>query len=370
MKRSIRSSFLSLSGAAALTAGVMMASPANATTFVYVGATNSNEIHVLTLDPKSGDLTPVEQVTVPGITKPDGSTPMAISADKRILFAGTRGDPKVAASFRIDPASGKLTHIANGPLADSMAYIFAEPTGKFLLSASYPGHKITVNPIAADGTVQPPAQVMATEPNAHAILADAANRYVLVPSLGGDIIHQLKFDAATGTLSPNTPPSVAVKAKAGPRHIRFHPNGKLVYLLTELDSSLYVFDYDADKGTLTQKQMVSTVPPGHAGKLWSADLHLTPDGKYLYASDRGPHTLAAFKVDPANGTVTLIEHYPTEQQPRGFKIDPSGNYLLAVGQMSDSMTSYRIDPATGKLAKLKQYSMGKNPNWVEIIDLP
>jgi 6-phosphogluconolactonase len=348
----------------------MMASPVHATTFVYVGATNSNEIHVLTLDPKSGDLTPVEQVTIPGITKPDGSTPMAISPDKRFLFAGTRGDPKVAASFKIDPATGKLTHVANGPLADSMAYIVTDRTGKYLLSASYPGHKVTVNPIAADGAVQAPKQVMATEPNAHAILTDASNRHVLVPSLGGDIVHQLKFDPETGTLSPNAPPSAAVKAKAGPRHIRFHPNGKLVYLLTELDSSLYVFDYDADKGTLTQKQMVSTVPPGHTGKLWSADLHLTPDAKYLYTSDRGPHTLAAFKVDPASGNVTLIEHYPTEQQPRGFKIDPSGNYLLAVGQLSDSMTSYRIDPATGKLAKLKQYPMGKNPNWIEIIDLP
>ena len=347
-----------------------MASPVNATTFVYVGATNSNEIHVLALDPKSGDLTPVEQVTMPGITKTDGSTPMAISPDKRFLFAGTRGDPKVAASFKIDPASGKLTHIANGPLADSMAYIVTDRTGKFLLSASYPGHKISVNPIAPDGTVQPPKQVMPTQPNAHSILTDASNRHVLVPSLGGDIVHQLNFDAATGTLSDNTPPSVAVKAKAGPRHFRFHPNGNLVYLLTELDASLYVFDYDAEKGTLTQKQMVSALPAGYSGKVWAADLHLTPDAKYLYASERGTSTLAAFKVDSANGTVTLIDHYPTEQQPRGFKIDPSGNYLLAVGQLSDSMTTYRIDGATGKLAKLKQYPMGKNPNWVEIVDLP
>ena len=344
--------------------------PASAATFVYVGCTDSNEIHVLQLNPQNGDLTAVEKVTIPGIAKTAGSTPMAISPDKKFLFAATRGEPMVAASFRIDPASGKLGHVANGPLDGSMAYIATDRTGRFLLAASYPNHKVTVNPIAPDGTVQPAKQVVSTEPNAHAIQPDASNRFVLATSLGGNLIKQFRFDATTGTLSPNDPPAAQVKAGAGPRHFVFHPTNGRVYLLNELEASVYVLAYDPKTGTLKQEQTLSALPEKKPDKIWAADLHLTPDGKFLYATERGTSTIATFKVDPTNATLTLIEHTATEQQPRGFAIDPAGRYLLAVGQLSDSMTSYAIDPATGKLTKLKQYPMGKNPNWVEIVNLP
>ena len=318
-----------------------------AATFVYVGCTDSNEIHVLQLDPQNGDLTPVEKVTIPGITKTAGSTPMAISPDKKFLFAATRGEPMVAASFRIDPATGKLSHIANGPLDGSMAYIATDRSGRFLLAASYPNNKVTVNPIAPDGTVQPPKQIVPTEPNAHAIQPDATNRFVLATSLGGNLVRQFRFDAATGTLSPNDPPAAPVKAGAGPRHFAFHPTNGRVYLLNELEASVYVFAYDSKTGTLKELQVVSALPEKKPDKIWAADLHLTPDGKFLYATERGTSTIAGFKVDPGDGTLTLIGHTATEQQPRGFAIDPTGRYLLAVGQLSDSMTSYAIDPASG-----------------------
>ena len=169
-----------------------------AASFVYVGNAESNEIYVLQLDRQSGDLTVVERVPIPGVTQPGVSTPMAVSPDRRFLYAGTRGEPKMAAGFAIDPVSGKLKHIASGPLADSMAYITTDRTGRFLLGASYPGHKITVNPIGPQGTVQPPQQVLPNHPNAHSILADAANRYVLAITLGNDCVNQFKFEAATG----------------------------------------------------------------------------------------------------------------------------------------------------------------------------
>jgi 6-phosphogluconolactonase len=341
-----------------------------ASTFVYVGNTESNEIHVLQLDRRSGDLMPVEKVPIPGVTKPGGSTPMAVSPDRRFLYAATRGEPKIAAGFAIDPTSGKLAHVASGPLADSLAYITVDRTGRFLLGASYPGHKVTVNPIGPQGTVQPPHQVLEGHPNAHSILADAENRHVLVPTLGNDLVNQFKFDAATGTLTPNTPPSVHVKEKAGPRHLAFHPNGQLVYVLCETDASVYVFDYDTATGRLREKQSVSALPPDFQGKPSAADLHITPDGKFLYGSERTSSTLAAFKVDPVNGTLTPIGSVPTEQQPRGFNVDSSGRYLLAVGQRSHAMSSYMIDADSGKLTKLKEYPMGKNPNWIEIVDLP
>ncbi len=353
-----------------LVLGALMASPAAAVTFVYVGNAESNEIYVLQLDRQRGDLTVVEKVAIPGIEKPGISTPMSVSPDRRFLYVGTRGEPKVAAGFAIDQASGRLKHVASGPLADSLAYIATDRTGRFLLGASYPGHKVTVNPIGPAGTVQPPQQVLPNYPNAHAIMADAANRHVLVPTLGNDRVNQFTFDAATGKLAPTTSPAAEVKAKAGPRHFVYHPGGKIVYVVGELDGAVYVFDYHGATGDLTQKQSVSALPPGFEGKPSAADLHITPDGKFLYASERTSSTLAGFAVDAMKGTLTSFGSVPTEKQPRGFAIDTSGRYLLAVGQLSHAMSSYAIDQTSGKLTKLKEYPMGKNPNWIEIIDLP
>ena len=133
---------------------------------------------------------------------------------------------------------------------------------------------------------------------------------------------------------------------------------------------LYVFDYDAGTGQLKAKQTVSALPPDFQGKPSAADLHITPDGKFLYGSERTSSTLAGFKVDLVTGTLSPVGSAPTEKQPRGFNIDSSGRYLLAVGQLSHGLSSYKIDAANGKLTKLKDYPMGKNPNWVEIVDLP
>src|SRR5215208_1934079 len=190
-----------------------------------------------------------------------------------------------------------------------------------------------------------------------------------------------RASAATSSISTaSTPrPGSFRRTTRPPRRSRTRPargtscstrGGKLVYLLNELDGSVVVFDYDAEKGQLKEKQSVSALPAGFDGKPWAADLHVTPDGKFLYASERTSSTLAAFKVDAANGTLTLVAHYPTEKQPRAFAIDPGGRTLLAVGQLSHAMSVYGIDPETGKLAKLKEHPMGKNPNWVEIVDLP
>ena len=201
-------------------------------------------------------------------------------------------------------------------------------------------------------------------------MADAANRFVLVPTLGNDRVNQFAFDATTGKLTPTNSPAAEAKAKAGPRHFVYHPNGKLVYVIAELDATVYVFDYNAATGDLKQKQVVSALPAGYQGKPAAADLHITPNGKFLYGSERTSSTLAGFQVDPATGTLTPVGSVPTEKQPRGFGIDPSGRYLLAVGQLSHGLSSYSIDQSTGKLTKLKEYPMGKNPNWVEIIDLP
>lgn len=347
-----------------------MPSPVSVATFVYVGSSDSQDVAILRLE-DNGDLTPIAVTAVPGPIKPGGSLPLAISPDKRFLFAGLRNEPCSVVTFAIDPKRGKLNFIGSGPLADSMAYIVTDRSGRFLLGASYGGNKVTVNPIGADGVVQPVQQIIATLPNAHAILPDPSNRFVLHTSLGGDVVYQQKFDEKTGMLSPNDPATVSIRAKAGPRHLVFTPDKKFVYLINELDASIHVFEFNALSGTLTkQARAGSALPQGFSGKPWTADIHVTPDGKFLYASERTSSTLAAFAIDPGSGMLTPIANYPTEEQPRGFNIDPSGRYLLAVGQLSNSLTSYSIEKASGKLTKLKQYPMGKNPNWVEIINQP
>jgi len=165
-------------------------------------------------------------------------------------------------------------------------------------------------------------------------------------------------------------PTFAARAKAGPRHLVFHPDGRHVYLLNELDAGVDVLAFDAATGTLSTVQTLSTLPAGFTGKPWAADIHVTPDGRFLYTSERTTSTLAAFAIDASTGKLRLLSHTPTETQPRGFNIDPSGRFLIAVGQVSNALTLYAIDRDSGTLETLKNYSLGKNPNWVEIVDLP
>lgn len=349
--------------------GALMSS-AGAATFVYVGNADSQDISVLELKP-NGDLSAVETVKVPGPAKPGGSLPLAISPEKHRLYAALRNEPYTAVTFDIDAKTGRLKLVGPGPLADSMAYIAVDRTGRFLLGASYGGNKVTVNAIGTNGVIAAAQQTVDTLPNAHAIIVDPTNRYVLHTSLGGDVVYQQKFDAKAGRLTPNEPPTVSVKAKSGPRHLVFSPDRKFVYLLNELDAAIYVFPWDANTGTLKKEaQVASALPKGFEGKPWAADIHLTPDGKHLYASERTSSTLAAFRVDPKTGALGTIGSYATAKQPRGFAIDPSGRYLLAVGQVSNSMISYAIDKKTGELKRLSETPMGKNPNWVEIVSLP
>lgn len=344
--------------------------PASAKTYAYVGNAGSNEIYVFSIEPKKGELTLIEKAAFPGIEKPGPSTPMAVSPDHRYLFAGVRSDPFTAVTFAIDGKTGKLKHVGNGPLADSMAYISTDRTGKFLLSASYGGNKVAVNPIGTDGVVKPPAQVVPTGPNAHAILVDPSNQHAIATNLGSDSVLDFKFDGATGKLTPNDPPSIKVADKSGPRHFIFHPNRKYLYLIHELDGSVRVFDFDGKTGALREKQTVNSLPDGFKDKPWAADIHITRNGSFLYTSERTSSTLKAFKVDPKDGTLTAVGSVPTETQPRGFAIDPTGHFLAATGEKSDGVTVYAIDQKTGALTNLKSYKVGKSPNWVEFVSFP
>ena len=361
MKKS-RSAFAAMSLVAALTAG-----DASADTFAYVANADSNDVRVFHVEPTSGEIKPVETVPFPGVEKPGSSTPLAISPDQQLLFAGVRSEPYTVLSFAIDSKSGRLTYRGRGALADSMANIATDRTGKFLFSASYGGNRVAMNPIGADGIVGAPTQVIPTGLNAHAFLPSPDNHFVFATNLGSDQILGFRFDAARGMLTPNEPVATKVAEKNGPRHFVFHPNGKFVYLVNELSAALLVFSYDAARGTWQQIQQASALPDGFGGKPWAADVHLAPDGRFLYASERGSNTISAFRVDAESGRVTPIGSVPTEKQPRGFAIDPSGRLLIAVGELSNAMSIYAIDPASGALKLLQSISVGKKPNWVEFV---
>ncbi|MES2944620.1 MAG: beta-propeller fold lactonase family protein [Pseudomonadota bacterium] len=349
-----------------LVAGLVSASAVQAATFVYVSNADSQEISVLELDRSQGTVKPVETINVGGTVMP-----LAVSADKRFLYAALRSQPFRVTSFAIDAPTGRLRKLGEAPLADSMANISVDASNRWLFAASYPGHKITVNSIdkqtGAVGAVQ---QLIPTAPNAHAIQADATGRYVMASSLGGDNLSVWRFDAETGRLTPNEPHLTSNAAKSGARHFVWDKTGRFVYLLNEVDASLYVYAWDGAKGSLRELQRTTTLPAGFAGKPWAADLHLTPDGRYLYASERTSSTISTFKVDPAAGLLQPLGQTATEKTPRGFAIDSTGQFLLAVGQDSHSMSVHPIDGASGALGTPKRLLMGKNPNWVEIVDLP
>ncbi|MDA9488607.1 lactonase family protein [Bradyrhizobium sp. CCBAU 11361] len=340
-----------------------------AETFAYVGNADSNDISVFKLS-ESGEMTPVQTAAFKGVEKPGSSTPLAITPDHRVLIAGVRSQPFQAVSFAIDPKTGQLSPIGNGPLADSMAYIATDRGGKVLFSASYGGNKVALNPLSANGVVGEPKQVIPTGLNAHAFLPSPDNRFVFATNLGSDQVLSFAFDATAGTLTPSDPPAYKVPEKSGPRHFVFHPGGKFVYLIHELNGDVAAFTYEAKSGAWNEIQRTTALPEGFNGKPWAADIHITPDGRFLYASERTTNTLTAYKVDPTSGKLTTVGSVPTEKQPRGFNIDPSSRYLAAVGELSDGMTVYAIDQSSGALSKLKSYPTGKKPNWVEFLSLP
>ncbi len=366
----------------ALTALTAACATAQATTYVYVSNAEDGDISMYTLR-TDGSLQPGGRTAAGKIVMP-----MAVRADKQVLVAAIRSKPFTANTYRIDRATGALTPIATGPLAESFPYIHFDRTGRYLLGASYGGHMVSVNPVAADGKVGDPQQAIPTARNAHAIITDATNRFVYVPHLGTDQIFQFLFDEKSGRLSANTPPVVQLPAGVGPRHIIISPDNRFAYLLNELTASVTSLAIDGNTGTLTPVGTTSALPadtklvpgaprvpagtPGVAPRntandVWAADLHLTPNGQFLYASERTSSSINAMRVDSASGRLTYLSSTPTERQPRGFRIDPTGRTMIVSGEQSDMIASYSIDPTSGALKLVGRYPAGKGANWVEIV---
>ena len=251
-----------------------------------------------------------------------------------------------------------------------MAYLTIDRTGRFLLGASYVDAKLAVYGIDAVGRVEArPRQVFDTGPHAHSILLDHSNRFAYSAVLGADHVLQMIFDAEEGRLSPNAPGAVETRRGAGPRHLAFHPGGRFLYLLNQTDATLYTYRIEPGVGTLTEIETLATLPAHFLGEANAADLHLTPDGRFLYASERQTSTLAGFCVDETTGLLAPIGRWPTETTPRGFAIDPRGRFLLSAGLDSNAVSLHAIDALSGALSRTGSVAAGAMPNWIEIVDL-
>ena len=342
--------------------------------FVYISNGGDGNIIVMKLNPETGHLTMVEKVPAgPNVMH------MAVSPDNHFLYASIRSEPYSVISYSINSETGKLTYLSKELLPDNMVYISVDQTGHFLLSVSYTGAKIAVNPISLNGLVYgKPIQVIQTGPNPHSILVDPSNRFVYVPQLGNDQIKQYLFNETSGELRPNDPEVIYTKDGSGPRHFVFSPNNNFLYVSNELDGTVYSYRINDKTGILTELQKISVFPPRDINNELSlnreditfkvADIHITPDGKWLHVSERATSTITAFSVDDNTGNLTYIGSYTTEKIPRGFNIVPNGNFIIVAGQESDHLSIYAINRENGKLKFLDRYESGNEPNWIEIVE--
>ncbi len=328
---------------------------------LYVACADDSTIHTLSLS-DSGLLADVAVTSVPGPEGSATSLPLALSPDRQRLYAAVRTMPYPLFSFAV-AAGGVLSVMSQAPLPHAMAYVSVDHAGANLFGASYPGGLISRSPVDADGAVRQAAeQVIPTPPRAHCILPAPDGIHVHVPCLGGDVILRFRL-SDEGLEQVGAAPT---HPGAGPRHLVFAPGGAFAYSLNELDATIDAWRVVPD-GALQLLQTVETLPAGTTGQIAAADIHLTPDGRYLYASERLTNVLSCWRRDQQTGLLSHIGDVASEATPRGFAIDPTGRYLLCAGQSSHHVACYAIDPSSGVLTQLGRHPVGRNPNWITFL---
>ena len=329
---------------------------------IYVAVSKDRKLPIFDMDIETGRLQLLEEVALHG-----GPGPLAISPQWQYLYVGIRvGTDRGIYSFRVDRESGAVTKIGAVALESDPCFISTDVTGRFLLSAYHSAGKVAVHPIGEDGVVGgSPIEWRDTAPKAHCIMTDAANRFVFVPHAGeANAIFQFGFDQESGKLTPNAVPTVSPEPGEGPRHCCFHPALDFVYGDNEQGSSVTVYRFDRAAGTLTPTQTVSTLPDHFDGDNACAQIHITPDGRFVYVSNRGHDSIAGFSTDAQSGELTAIGQQFTEVVPRAFNVGPDGRYLFVAGQGTGRLAAYRIDRNTGALNPLEIYEVGQTPLWV------
>jgi 6-phosphogluconolactonase len=350
-----------------LLAVIAGASPLSHKYLLYVGTYTehgSKGIYTYQFDSSTGKLSSIGLVA-----ETPAPSFLAIAAGGKFLYAVNElekynGQASGAVSaFAVQP-DHKLTLLNQlASRGADPAHVVLDRTGKYALVANYTGGSVAVFPLLKDGSlgeatsfVQHKGHGVNPErqegPHAHAIAMSPDNRFAIVADLGLDELLVYSFDAAKGTLGPD-PQIMKTAPGAGPRHLMFSPNGKLLYVINEMQSTVVTYSYDAIRGSLHELQTVPTLPKNFSGSSTTAEIEIDPSGKFLFASNRAVNedgTIAVFAIDPAKGMLTLVETDSTAgKTPRNFVIDPTGSWLLAANQDSNNIVVFRLDHKTGHL---------------------
>jgi 6-phosphogluconolactonase len=351
---------------------------------VYVGTytDSSKGIYAYRFDAFTGKLTALGLAA----DSPNASF-LAVALDGHRLYAvnelsSFNGQPTGSVSaFAVDPATGKLSPLNRGSSrAAGPAYITLDRTGRYALVANYSIGSVAVFPILPNGmlgeasafvqhigsSVNPQRQ---EGPHAHAIAMSPDNRFAIVADLGLDQLIIYPFDPGKGRLGPSR--TIRTAPGAGPRHLIFSPNGRFLYVINEMSSTVAVYAYGAENGGLRQLQTISTLPKGFTGTNTAAEIDITSSGRFLYASNRGNDSIAVFAIGPAKGALTLVEVSPTGgRTPRNFAIDPTESWLLAGNQDSDDIVVFRIDVNTGHLTATGETVQLSKPVCIKFLPQP
>jgi 6-phosphogluconolactonase len=341
---------------------------------LFVGTYTEKEskgIYAYRFDAASSELTPLgvaAETTNPSFLAIDPSHRFLYAVNEVPKYKGASSG--AVSAFAINRQTGKLSLLNEvASRGADPCYIAFDKTGKYALVANYTGGNVAVFPVRADGRVGESSAFIQHAgssvnherqegPHAHWIETTPGNRFAIAADLGLDELLVYRFDPKNGSLAANDPPYppyAKLDPGAGPRHVAFHPNGRFVYVINELGSTITAFSYDSRRGALSSLKTVSTLPKGFSGPNDTAEIAVHPNGKFLFASNRGHDSIAVFSIDGKTGTLTLVDHFPTQgKTPRNFEIDPTGSRLFVANQESGNIVVFRIDPQTGRLTPTGQ----------------
>ena len=293
---------------------------------------------------------------------------LAISPNKKFVYAVSEAaDAKnkggSIASFSFNNITGALNLLNQQPSnGNNPCYVSADKSGRWVIAGNYSSGTLAVLPVFKNGfldapitTIQHTGQSVKADrqksPHVHSTVLSPDNKFLFVPDLGIDKVMIYRFDKRSGALTAAAQPFVSAKPGAGPRHFDFHPNKKYAYLVEELTGTVAAYRYHSKTGELSLIQNISTVPANFTAFAGSADIHVSPDGHFLYASNRGEsNTIAIFSIDKKSGLLSSVGHQSTMgKTPRNFNFDPTGNFLLVANQNSDEIVIFKIDKKTGLL---------------------
>ncbi|MFD1754337.1 lactonase family protein [Rufibacter sediminis] len=351
---------------------------------VYIGTyakPDAESIFAYRLNEETGALT--RALAVKGGENPSF---LALDADRKHLYAVNettefKGQKSGAVSaFAIDQKTGDLTFLNRQPSrGGAPCYISLDHKNKVALVANYVGGNVSAFPLQPDGRLGASSDMDQHEgkgprpqqdaAHAHCIVPDPQNNFALAVDLGIDQIISYRLDKAAGKLERQAQPAFTAKSGAGPRHLTFHPtNKRFAYVINELNATLTSFTYHADNGTLTEVETVSTLPAGYTGENACADIHVSPDGRFLYGSNRGHNSIVVYAIDANSNKLSLVEHVSTQGNwPRNFTFSPSGRTLLVANQRSNNITTFKVDTQSGKLTYTGNSASVSSPVFVQVV---